>query len=184
MKSLMFSIAFVLGFALFTTAQTRTSRAVPKKAITKQPVKKTVSKTKPVEGTLKLATLNSSSDYAAKNDSIRGVSRLNISDPTVLSLRDRARGSDARLSSSGIVGMPKGSYGFANGRIIFNNSGSTSTGGVTGVGTVGTGSGLGSIGSNNWRGSNGKSTYAGTSMWGNSRNLDIRRDSTTRPSGL
>lgn len=184
MKLPVSSFIVMCALLLSTTVQSQTKHTVIKKPVSKQqPVKKLASKPKPSPGTLKLSTLNSSSDYAAKNDSAQGISRLSISDPIVKGLSDRAKGYDVKLSSSGIVGMPKGSYGFANGRISFYNSGSTSTGGLTGVGTVGTGSGLGSIGSNNWRGSNGKSLYAGTSMWGNARNLDIRRDSSTRSVG-
>jgi hypothetical protein len=97
-----------------------------------------------------------------------------ISDPTIRLLNARANGSDVKLSSSGIVGMPKRAYGFANGRIRLNGGGATTSGTQTGSGAVGTGSSLGTFGSMGpGMGLNGKNPHVGWSMWGDARGLYI-----------
>lgn len=96
-----------------------------------------------------------------------GDSRLLISDPTINVLKARAEGNNIPVSKSGIVGMPKHNYGFANGHIILHSNGSTTFGSMTGTGGVETGSSPGAVGAyGNGTGLNGKSPYAGNGMFG------------------
>ena len=93
--------------------------------------------------------------------------RFEIADPTIRALNARANGADIKISPSGIVGVPKGTYGFANGRLSLYPNGSTSIGTTTGSGSVGTGSGPGSIGTSGPAiGVNGKSPFTGTGPYG------------------
>ena len=108
---------------------------------------------------------------------------LSIADPTINALRQQAAGNTVLVSPSGIVGMPKRSYGFANGKILLRNTTATSSGTLDGSGAVGTGTTLLGIGAGeNALSVNGKSPYAGTSLWGS--RLPIRNvtagDSTRR----
>jgi len=114
----------------------------------------------------------STSSYSAKSDSAEGKSNFSIADPTIRALNLNANGGDVRISNSGIVGMPKRAYGFANGHIYFSNRTATSSGTITGSGVVGTGSTMGSIGSYGpYLNINGKSPYAGSNMWGNAQRM-------------
>src|SRR5215207_5259358 len=81
--------------------------------------------------------------------------RFQIADPTIRALNARANGADIQISPSGIVGVPKGTYGFANGRLSLYPNGSTSIGTTTGSGTLGTAIGV-----------NGKSPFTGTGPYG------------------
>jgi hypothetical protein len=95
------------------------------------------------------------------------VQRLDIQDPTVRALDARANGENIRISNSGVVGMPRGAYGFAKGRLTFRTTDATSTGANTGSGSVATGTSPGSLGiSGATPNVNGKSPYAGASIWG------------------
>lgn len=72
--------------------------------------------------------------------------------------------------------MPKRAYGFANGHLLLSTTSATTSGTITGSGSVGTGSSMGSLGTNGPAMElNGKSPYAGSAMWGNARNLWISR---------
>jgi hypothetical protein len=124
-----------------------------------------------------VVSAQSSSSYTAKSQST-----YNIADPTINALNAKANGADVRISKSGIVGMPKRAYGFANGHLLLSTTSATSSGTITGTGSVGTGSSLGSLGTNGPAMElNGKSPYAGATMWGNARNLWITRgDSAVR----
>jgi hypothetical protein len=134
-------------------------------------------------------SLTSSTNYAAKaNTSSLPVSqnKYTVTDPILTTLDARANGASIRLNNSGIVGMPKRAYGFANGHIVLNTTGAVTFGTQTGSGAVGTGTSLatfGSIGAP--MNVNGKSPYAGVNMWGNAMNMNItKRDSLVRtPSG-
>jgi hypothetical protein len=111
--------------------------------------------------------LTSTSNNKAYSSILNQNNQYQIVDPTIRALNDKANGGDVKISSSGIVGMPKGTYGFAKGHVTFYTAGSTSSGTITGSGSVGTGSTPGSLGTN---GSvpdvNGKNPYAGSSIWG------------------
>jgi len=89
-------------------------------------------------------------------------------------LNQRANGSRVSIGTSGIVGVPKRAFGFANGRILLRNTSSTSSGTSTGTPSVGTGNNLGTIGASGAAiGLNGKSPDAGSTMWGNARNIMV-----------
>ena len=73
-------------------------------------------------------------------------SGLKIYDPTINVLSQRATGNNIRISGSGIVGVPRGSYGIADGKLTLYSTGATSSGTSTGSGAVGTGTSPGAIG--------------------------------------
>lgn len=90
-----------------------------------------------------------------------------IADPTLNVFRLRANGRDVYLSETGIAGMPKGSYGIANGQLTFYSTGATSMGTSTGSGSVGTGTSPGTMGSlGPAMGVNGRSAYAAWGQYG------------------
>lgn len=131
------------------------------------------------------AILNTTADYSAKaNANHLSVLKNDyaVADPVLTTLNARANGANIQFNKSGIVGMPKRAYGFANGHIIFNSSGSVTSGTQTGSGAVGTGSSLATFGSMGApMNVNGKSPYAGINMWGNAMNMSITKsDSTVR----
>lgn len=93
--------------------------------------------------------------------------RFSIADPTINVLNQRASGSNVPVSSSGIVGMPKRTYGFAHGKILLRPTTATSSGTAYGSGAVGTGTTLMGVGTGeNTPGTNGKNPYAGPWLWG------------------
>lgn len=127
-------------------------------------------------------TLTTTGDYSAKaNGSILSSPQkmYTITDPLLITLNKRANGADISFNKSGIVGMPKRAYGFANGHLILRTTGAVTFGTQTGSGSVGTGTSqatFGSIGAP--MNVNGKSPHAGINMWGNARNMTImKRDS-------
>lgn len=142
---------------------------------------KTVSKQKSTAKKTETVRLNNTAAYTAFDSSASATPQ--IADPVILGLNQRAAGAPVRISGSGIVGMPKGSYGFANGKIFLRNTTATSPGAGYGSGSVGTGTSLHSIGTSETSlGVNGKSPYAGNSLWGSYRNLTTNAvaDSTKR----
>jgi hypothetical protein len=118
-------------------------------------------------------TLISTASYPAfRSNAAPG--RFTIADPTVNVLKQRAYGSDIRVSGSGIIGMPRSSYGFANGRITLIPGGARTSGTQTGSGSVGTGTSPGPAGSDGPAMIvNGKSPYAGTSIWSSNNGLTL-----------
>ena len=113
-------------------------------------------------------------------DSTFALQGLFIADPVINALNAKARG-ELSIPSLEIVGLHKNTYGFAHGRLRLTPSGSTSSGGSTGLGGVATGNSMGAIGTSPvMPGVNGKSPDAGSAMWGNARNLAIRQDSVRR----
>ncbi|HEU4904439.1 MAG TPA: hypothetical protein VFT06_16650 [Flavisolibacter sp.] len=93
--------------------------------------------------------------------------RFSIADPAINVLNQRAGGNNVPVSSSGIVGMPKGTYGIANGKILLRPTTATSSGTAYGSGAVGTGTTLMGVGTGeNTPGINGKNPYAGPWLWG------------------
>lgn len=114
-------------------------------------------------------SFSSSSSYKAKAGSnhMPAYNTLQITDPAIRLFNERAHGYDTMASHSGIIGVPKRAYGIANGHIIFRSSTATSSGTITGSGSVGTGSSVGSMGTGaQVQGVNGKSPYSGPGMWG------------------
>src|SRR4051812_20827129 len=125
----------------------------------------------------------SASSYQARSDSSSRTNVFSIADPTIRALTINANGGDVRISNSGIVGMPKRAYGFANGHLYLSNKTATTSGTITGSGMVGTGSTLGSLGSSGPHlNINGKSPYAGSNMWGNAQGMVLNNaDANIRP---
>jgi hypothetical protein len=107
---------------------------------------------------------------SAESNQARGnapEAHLSISDPTINALNHRAAGGNVPISRSGIVGMPKRAYGFANGKILLRNTTATTPGTQFGSGAVGTGTTILGLGAGeNAIGVNGKNPYAGPSLWG------------------
>lgn len=96
---------------------------------------------------------------------------LYIADPTIRTLNERA----ASGRSAKIIGVPKLTYGVANGNIIFYNTGANTSGSYTGSGAVGTGTSVGRAGAvGPAMGVNGKSPYAGPGVWGTTIGVDYR----------
>lgn len=129
---------------------------------------KTGSKTKPPaqQKTAATGSLQSTGAYPAK-----GSVRLGIADPTVNALNNMGGGSSPSLyGSNGVLGLPRGTFGFARGQLWLRSNGSTSIGGVTGNPSVGTGSSSAGAGGN-MLGVNGKSPYAGPAIWGSAQGL-------------
>jgi hypothetical protein len=118
----------------------------------------------------------------AANEAYSRDSKLLIADPTIKAFNKRAAGADIRLSSSGVAGMPKGTYGFARGKILLRSTTASSPGTSYGSGAVGTGTSINSIGTSEATiGVNGKSPQAGPWLWGSKQpayNLPYKKDTT------
>lgn len=159
MKRMIWCAGMLLLFSLPTEAQT-------KKTDNKKATKQTTKATRKTQGPTKqeqAVVLTDTASYKALSNSS---AKFQIADPTLQALDARANGATIRISGSGIVGMPRGSYGFANGKIKLYNTTATTPGGITGNSSVGTGSYPGSIGAAaNSISVNGKSPYAGSGMW-------------------
>lgn len=170
MSSKITCIGILILWAAVATAQTPHQKATQQKTITHQ---KTNSKkiNKPVANSTISATgtFYNTGNYQAKagNNNTANYSTLKIADPAIRIFNERANGYDTTVSHSGIIGVPKRAYGIANGHIVFRSSSATSSGTITGSGSVGTGSSPGSMGMGaQVQGVNGKSPYAGPGMWG------------------
>ena len=112
----------------------------------------------------KNTVLNSTSSYPAFR---KPADSFKIADPTIRALDANAKGANLKLGPSGLVGVPKGTYGFANGKIRLYPNGATSTGTTTGMGSVGTGGSAGAVGSSGpAMGVNGKNPYASPGAYG------------------
>jgi hypothetical protein len=181
MKRMFWCAVFFLLVSAGARSQTKSKKIKSKQAVQSNSVQanKNTAASAASSGTV---TLNNVGSYLAKANSLSVVSNnYLVTDPILTTLDARATGANIRLNKSGIVGMPKRAYGFANGHISLKNTGAVTTGTQTGSGAVATGTSLGTFGSNGpAMGVNGKSPYAGTVMWGNAMNLPVRRDSSAR----
>ena len=147
-------------FMLNATAQTKTAK---KKTAAKKSVAK---KTKPSRKNADTVVLKSTSSNAA----YAPAAGLRIADPTVNAMNQRAAGADINLRRSPIAGLPKATYGVANGRILLRNTTATTSGTSYGSGAVGTGTSIHGAGTSEATiGVNGKSPYAGPWLWGDRR---------------
>lgn len=167
----------VLLWVFGSQAQTRQKKAKARTTSTKKAAIK-----KSIQSTAKTNTarLTSAGSYFARTNNANAGSGLQISDPILTALDARANGADIPIGKSGIVGMPKRAYGFANGHLFFGTTGSVTSGTQTGSGAVGTGTGQGTFGSiSPVMGVNGKSPYAGLNMWGNAT-----KDSTVKANSI
>lgn len=180
-----------IGILLLLNSNVYSQAKAKRTASKQQPASKARQTNRPAQNTVRLsdtATLNSTGSYAAKQSLMRSAAttRFTIGDTLLKTLDARANGADIRFNKSGIVGMPKRAYGFADGRLLLRSTDATTFGTQTGSGAVGTGTSLGTFGSNGPAMSvNGKSPYAGINMWGNARNMNIApNDSTVRATPL
>jgi hypothetical protein len=182
MKQVFWCAGIMLLINATTMAQTKSKKA--KQAVPSQTSQKNKAdhSTNPSDKTV---TLNTTTSYPAKSTASILSSpqkRFTVTDPILITLDKRADGANIPFNKSGIVGMPKRAYGFANGRIVLTSTGAVTSGTQTGSGGVGTGTSMatfGSIGAP--MNVNGKSSYAGINMWGNAMNMTItRRDSSVR----
>ena len=158
-------VSVIIGKAqVKKTADTKWSKRTAQKVKHKSPASDTV------------ISLTSTSINAAKAAPSISVSsgQFKVSDPTLVALGERAKGNVAYVSNSGIVGMPKRAYGFANGHILLRSTVATSSGSTGGNSSVGTGGSISGMGSSGgFIGMNGKSPDAGQSIWGSARGLTI-----------
>src|SRR5574337_717448 len=79
--------------------------------------------------------LNTTSSHPAKANTIPLLSsqkKYAITDPILTTLNAGANGKNIQFNKSGIVGMPKHAYGFANGHITLHATGAVATGTETG----------------------------------------------------
>jgi hypothetical protein len=119
-----------------------------------------------VKDTITEVSLTNNANYNAYASKPARNNKLMISDPVLRAMNARSN-AEVKVISPAISGLPKGTFGFANGHIRFYSTGSTSAGGITGSGSVGAGSSPGSIGTDATAILvNGKSPYAGPAMWG------------------
>jgi hypothetical protein len=113
-----------------------------------------------------IITLSSSSNNKAFA-STPSFNRFPIADSTLKALNAKANGANIKFNGSPLIGVPKGTYGFANGRLTLYTMGATSTGTITGSGSVGTGTSPGAISTlGPVIGVNGKSPYTGQGPYG------------------
>ena len=109
-----------------------------------------------------LIILTSENNYLARTGSVPQLNRVDSN--------NLLRSQFYNLNSEFTADIPKHAYGFHNGRLLLRSTGATSSGTITGSGSVGTGSSLGNIGSTgSGIGLNGKTPDAGSGMWGNAR---------------
>ncbi|MBO9681831.1 MAG: hypothetical protein J7502_04030 [Flavisolibacter sp.] len=185
MKRIFWCAGILLLINATTVAQTKSSKSKTKQAVQSKTASKNKAGNKSISKSGTIETFNTTAGYPAKaNTSIlfSPQTRYTITDPILTTLNKRANGADISFNKSGIIGMPKRAYGFADGKIILATTGAVTFGTQTGSGAVGTGTSLatfGSIGAP--MNVNGKSPYAGINMWGNAMNMTIiRRDSSVR----
>jgi hypothetical protein len=187
MKKVFLILVLSSGLGLVAGAQVTNNKSTGvKKQSTKTKLNRTTASGSSTESTHIVRSVSSSSNEArAGASNSQSAAQLSISDPTINALNARANGNPVMVSSSGIVGMSKHAYGFANGHLTLYSSGATSTGTSTGSGAVGTGTSLGNIGASGpGMAINGKSPYAGSNMWGNATRMTVRYgDSTVRVTG-
>lgn len=166
MKRVILSIVLLIALAEPTMAQDKKNNNRVKKAPQKNTVQKPVKQGE--KGSKESITYRLSSTSANKAfANPLSPTRFSIADPIIGALNAKADGNNVQVSSSGIVGVPKGTYGFAHGKIVLYPSGATSSGTSTGSGSVGTGTGPGGIGMFGPAiGVNGKSPFTGTGSYG------------------
>ena len=185
MKHMFFCAGILLLITASVQAQAKSGKVNKKQAVHSRVAsqnKATANKTTNSANIVMLNTTNSNPAKANTNTLSVLKNNYTITDPILTTLNARANGANIRFNKSGIIGMPKRAYGFANGHILLNITGAVTSGTQTGSGAVGTGTSLatfGSIGAP--MNVNGKSPFAGINMWGNAMNMQvIRNDSSIR----
>ncbi|WP_121354256.1 hypothetical protein [Flavisolibacter nicotianae] len=162
-QKLLLAAFLVIGIVVSSAAQTTAVKKQAKQKTAKQ------GQAKAVTGKTKYAANNSSTVVlrsVSENNAYAPATRpFTITDPTITTLNQQANG--AAAGSSRIAGMPKGTYGFANGKLFLRPTTANSSGTVSGSGAVGTGTTIIGVGtSENSPGVNGKNPNAGTWLWG------------------
>lgn len=115
-------------------------------------------------------TAVSLANSSANNARSSAGTKLEIADPTVNFMNSRAMGAPLPANASPILGMPKATYGIANGRILLRSTTTATPGTAFGSGAVGTGTSILGAGAGEATiGANGKSPYAGPWLWGGKR---------------
>lgn len=167
----------VIGIAVVSEAQTPAGKKPANQQTAKQvQIKPVAVKSRSAGNNSSTVVLRSVSENKAYAPGYRP---FVITDPTVTTLNLRAAGVTAPVSRSRIAGMPKGTYGFANGKLFLRPTTAHSSGTVSGSGAVGTGTTILGVGTGeNTPGVNGKNPYAGTWLWGD--RLAIRPTAATR----
>lgn len=186
MKKVIVCISFLFIGTLGADAQTKGRTGAKKGQVTrnateakKAQVKKNLRENNNnTSGTT--AILNSIGTYNAYGRSAAPAGRLQISDPTIRTLNERASSRTMpEVEGSGIIGMPKLAYGVANGHILFRSTDAPTSGTGTGSGSVGTGTNAGPVGTAGHAiGVNGKNPYAGPGIYG----LPLNDENVNRPS--
>jgi hypothetical protein len=171
MKKMLLLCLFFAAVLINAEAQTKSPR---KKAVSKNKVEKKISGSSSNDtSTIVLRSTSNNAAYAAPQ-----FNRLSIADPTINVMNMRASGADIKFRNSPIAGMPKSTYGIANGKILLRSSTASTSGTVFGSGAVGTGTSIMGTGTSEATiGVNGKSPYAGTWLWGDRRpvyNVPVR----------
>lgn len=170
-----------LALSVAGSAQT-TKKITKKKVATKAVSKRGDATSGMVKANANTVTLQSTSSSNAFSGA--PTNRLTIADPVTNTLNANANGAGIDVGKSGIMGMPKRAFGFANGHLTLKPNSSTSTGTINGSGSVGTGSYPGSIGTGGTApGVNGKNPYAGVDIWGThltGSGISIKESSTNR----
>ncbi len=166
MKRLILCASLFIGIVNMAEAQTKKApakaQASEKKTTTKQQPKKLENTT---SHQAKAPAIPRSS-LGWRNTPIQN-NNLQIADPIVNTLNARANGAHTNIEFKDLMGVGRGTYGVANGRILLRPTGSTTSGGITGSGAVGTGSSPGAFGIHGIVSTvNGKNPYAGPGMWG------------------
>jgi|GEM_PF-1033279 len=170
MKQFIILLSIYLLSANTGDAQTRKKNAAAK---TQQQTKSTI--TKKTDSTAQLKNTNSynakapalpSSTFGWRGTPVLGDNK-SIADPVLRTLNNRANGATVDIDFREFMQIGRGTYGLKHGHILLRPNGSTTSGGITGSGTVGTGSSLGNVGVHGTAiGVNGKNTYSGPGMWG------------------
>jgi hypothetical protein len=163
MNRILFLLVLMMGVTQLTNAQMGKKKAKPTAAKHKIIAEKqTQQEAKTTEQTVSLVANSENNAYGTAP-----ARRFSIADPTINALNQQAAGNTRIVSPSGVVGMPKRAYGFANGKILLRPTTAPSSGTVYGSGSVGTGTTIMGVGAGeNALGVNGKNPYAGPSLWG------------------
>ncbi|HYO20851.1 MAG TPA: hypothetical protein VER36_00510 [Flavisolibacter sp.] len=159
-KSVLLSI---ICFCFIVNADAQAKAAKKKSPAKKSVAKKTKAAAKDTV-TVRLSNTTNSAAYAPSG------TRYQIADPTINALNQRAAGAPVQRNTSPVLGMPKATYGIANGRILLRNTTAVASGTTFGSGAVATGTSIQGTGTSEATiGVNGKSPYAGPWLWGDRR---------------
>lgn len=183
MKRMFWCAGILVLISATVNAQTKSYKTNRKQSVHNKPVSSNKTSNPKPDSSPNATMLNTTVSYPAKANSLPVLkNNYTIADPILTTLHARAGGANIQFNKSGIVGMPKSAYGFANGHLSLNTTGAVTSGTQTGSGAVGTGTSLATFGSvGSPMNVNGKSPYAGLNMWGNAMNMKIlRRDSSVR----